>query len=113
MTAPRDKTDWNPAQYERFKEERSRPFFDLLALVRPRDGMRVVDLGCGPGELTRAMHEKLRARETIGVDSSESMLGKAGALAGAGLTFERGDIATFGDRGTFDLVFSNAAIHWV
>jgi trans-aconitate 2-methyltransferase len=38
--------DWNPAQYERFRDERARPFFDLLDLVQPQPGMRVVDLGC-------------------------------------------------------------------
>jgi trans-aconitate 2-methyltransferase len=104
---------WNPDQYERFKAERSAPFFDLLALVRPKPAMRVVDLGCGPGNLTRAMHEKLGARETLGVDSSDAMLAKARGESSAGLRFERGDLATFVADAPFDLVFSNAAIHWV
>src|SRR5262245_5272780 len=58
---------WNPDQYGRFRAERSQPFFDLLELVRARPGMRVVDLGCGTGELTAAMHRRLEARETVGV----------------------------------------------
>ena len=62
---------WSPDQYERFKDERSRPFYDLLSLVRPHAGMRVVDLGCGTGELTRELHRALGARETVGVDSAE------------------------------------------
>ena len=45
---------WKPELYARFRAERSRPFFDLLAMVRARPGMRVVDLGCGTGELTRS-----------------------------------------------------------
>ncbi len=61
---------WNPEQYERFKTERAQPFHDLLALVEPRPGMRVVDLGCGTGELTRLMHEQLEAAETLGVVQS-------------------------------------------
>ena len=61
--------DWNPAQYERFRDERARPFFDLLDLVQPRPEMRVVDLGCGTGELTRELHRRLSARETIGIDN--------------------------------------------
>jgi len=105
--------DWNPAQYERFKNERSRPFFDLLDLVRGSELGRVLDLGCGTGELTRAMHEKLHAKETVGVDSSDAMLAKAAPFAGAGLRFEKGDIATFGSNAQFDLVFSNAALQWV
>lgn len=106
-------SDWSPAQYERFKDERSRPFFDLLALVQPREGMRVVDLGCGTGELTRAMHDRLGRAETLGVDSSEAMLAKAAAFGGGGLRFERGDIGTFPADARYDLVFSNAALQWV
>ena len=103
---------WKPEQYERFREERSRPFFDLLSLVRPRPGMRVVDLGCGTGELTRVLHERIGARETLGIDSSPSMLARTAAVAGGGLRFERADVAAFAGR-DYDLVFSNAALHWV
>ena len=104
---------WNPAQYERFREERSRPFFDLLALVQPAPGMRVIDLGCGTGELTQVLHRTLQPRETIGLDSSETMLARSSAFAGDGLRFDRGDIATFAPVAEFDLIFSNAALQWV
>ncbi|HXX68905.1 MAG TPA: methyltransferase domain-containing protein [Polyangiaceae bacterium] len=105
--------DWNPEQYARFRDERSRPFFELLALVRPRDAMRIVDLGCGSGELTERMHVQLVARETLGIDTSDAMLGMAAARAGGSLRFEKHDIATFTAAEPFELVFSNAAIHWV
>jgi trans-aconitate 2-methyltransferase len=81
--------------------------------VTPIPGGRAVDLGCGPGELTRALHEKTGARETLGIDSSDAMLAKAAAHAGHGLRFERGDLATFAPAEPYDLVFSNAAYHWV
>jgi trans-aconitate 2-methyltransferase len=106
-------SDWNPGQYERFKDERSRPFFDLLGLVRPQPSMRVADLGCGTGELTRDMHRRLGAAETLGIDSSPAMLEKTAAFAGDGLRFERRDIADFADAAGFDLVFSNAALQWL
>jgi trans-aconitate 2-methyltransferase len=99
---------WSPQQYERFKAERQQPFYDLLALVQPIPQMRIADLGCGTGELTRVLHERLEAAETVGIDNSEEMLKKAPAVP----RFQVGDIATFNDR-PFDLIFSNAALHWV
>ncbi|HZQ56711.1 MAG TPA: methyltransferase domain-containing protein [Acidimicrobiales bacterium] len=102
---------WDPAQYHRFRREREAPFGDLLALVRPVPGGRVADLGCGTGELTARLHHHVRARETVGIDRSAEMLADAGRLAVPGLRFEAGDIATFG--GSWDVVASNAALHWV
>src|ERR1700737_5090783 len=106
-------TDWNPAQYLRFQREREQPFGDLLALVQPQPGPRIVDLGCGPGLLTRKLHEALSARKTLGLDLSQAMLETARAHAGGGLRFEEGDLARFAPREKFDLIFSNAALHWV
>jgi trans-aconitate 2-methyltransferase len=104
---------WNPQQYERFRDERRQPFFDLMALVQPAPDMRIVDLGCGTGELTRALHDELRARETVGVDSSDSMLAKSAAFATPSLRFEPGEIGGFSAAEPYDLMFSNAALHWV
>jgi trans-aconitate 2-methyltransferase len=101
---------WNPAQYERFRRERAQPFFDLLALVEPRPEMRAVDLGCGTGDLTLQLHEQLGARETLGIDRSGVMLSKSPHAPG--LHFMQADAATFAG-GPFDLIFSNAALHWV
>jgi trans-aconitate 2-methyltransferase len=105
--------DWNPEQYGRFRDERARPFFDLLDLVQPRPGMRVVDLGCGTGELTRELHRRLAARETIGIDNSPAILSRSAVFAGDGLRFEQGDIGAFTSEGDYDLIFSNAALHWI
>jgi trans-aconitate 2-methyltransferase len=106
---------WDPRQYDKFQREREQPFFDLLALVRRETGMRVVDLGCGTGALTRTLHERLAARETIGIDRSAKMLATAlSAPVAAGLTFEVATIDDFLDRsGLHDLIFSNAVLHWV
>ena len=101
---------WSPDQYEKFKVERAQPFWDLVALIAPRHQMRIADLGCGTGELTRALHEKLAARETVGIDNSASMLARAPSAPG--LRFRNESIESFGESG-FDLIFSNAALHWV
>lgn len=102
---------WNPDQYEQFKFERKQPFLDLVALIERRPYMRVLDLGCGTGELTRELHDTLGASETIGVDNSPSMLAKA--RAGAAVRFEHADIETYTPPHAVDLVFSNAALQWV
>jgi len=102
---------WDPAQYERFRRERAQPFYDLLALVEPRPGMRVADLGCGTGDVTLELHRSLKARETVGVDNSPAMLEKAPREPG--LRFILGEIEQFAPPEPFDLIFSNAAFHWV
>ena len=105
---------WNPAQYDRFRVEREAPFFDLLALVTPVPGMRIVDLGCGTGKLTALLHERLQARDTIGIDRSARMLEAcaAGERPG-GARFQLGTIEAFEADGDYDLIISNAAFHWV
>ncbi len=102
---------WDPQQYERFREERAQPFHDLLALVEPRPGMRVADLGCGTGDVTLELHRTLAARETVGVDNSAAMLAKAPREPG--LRFVQEEIERFAPPEPFDLIFSNAALHWV
>jgi trans-aconitate 2-methyltransferase len=105
---------WDPDQYHRFRNERSQPFFDLLGLLeRDVDKPRVADLGCGTGELTAEAHTSLAARETIGVDNSPAMLAAAEKLDVDGLSFRSGDLATFSDTEPFDVIVSNAALHWV
>jgi trans-aconitate 2-methyltransferase len=102
---------WDPEQYLRFKEERFAPFEDLLTLVQVREGLRAVDLGCGTGELTLRLAHNLPASDVLGLDTSETMLAEASALARPGLRFERRAIEDL--DGQWDLICSNAAIHWV
>ena len=104
---------WSPEQYERFKTERQQPFRDLVSLVEPHPHMRIADLGCGTGELTGELHTHFGAAETVGVDSSASMLAKAETFAGGTLRFEQQDIETWSTEQPFDLILSNAALHWV
>jgi trans-aconitate 2-methyltransferase len=103
---------WDPKQYHKFQAERSAPFFDLLALVEVRSDLKVVDLGCGTGELTRHLAEALPNSDVTGLDSSPQMLdaARARSFSGSNLHFEHGDQAQL--TGEWDLIFSNAALHW-
>jgi trans-aconitate 2-methyltransferase len=104
---------WNPAQYEKFRAQRMEPFFDLLGFIKPLPGGRAIDLGCGTGELTALLAERLDLAHIEGVDSSAAMLEKAAARAGARVSFRQADIAAVDGYQPFQLVFSNAAFHWV
>lgn len=101
---------WEPNLYHKFQAERSAPFFDLLALVEIRPHLKVVDLGCGTGELTRHLADSLPGSEVTGLDSSVQMLAKAAPYASPRLRFEQGDQAQL--TGEWDLIFSNAALQW-
>jgi len=102
---------WNPEQYHKFQSSRFAPFDDLVRLIRVRSGMRVVDLGCGTGELTRKLAALLPASQVTGLDSSAEMLVQARPLSCPGLSFQVGTVEDV--TGTWDLVFSHAVLHWV
>ncbi|MCC7141421.1 MAG: methyltransferase domain-containing protein [Candidatus Eisenbacteria bacterium] len=105
---------WDPGQYGRFADERERPFHDLLNAVPPADVRRAVDLGCGTGNLTRLLAERWPKAQVLGLDNSPEMLEKSreNALPGR-LKFERGEIAEWAPFAPYDLIVSNAALHWV
>jgi trans-aconitate 2-methyltransferase len=104
---------WNPTFYERFAAQRRLPFDDLLALVVPVPGGRVVDLGCGTGELTAELHRHTRAAATLGIDSSPAMLQRSAELQVEGLSFRHDDLAAVEPDGSWDVVFANASLQWV
>ena len=105
---------WDPSQYERFRAERSQPFFDLVALVAPAPRMRAVDLGSGTGELTRELHRRLGCASTKGYELSRAMLDASAKFAEAGLSFEQADIGALDlPAKSVDLVFANASLHWL
>ncbi len=102
---------WNPERYHQFQTERAAPFDDLLQLVKRGDSLRVIDLGCGTGVLTRRLADALPGSNVLGLDSSPEMLAKAEPNARPGLRFALGTIEEV--DGEWDLIFSNAALHWV
>ncbi len=104
---------WNPNQYLKFDDERTRPCRDLIARIPLENPQRILDLGCGPGNSTQALAERWPHAELIGFDSSEPMIETARDKY-PNQTWEVGDIATWNAQGkSYDLLFSNAAYQWV
>jgi len=105
--------EWDPVQYQRFRVQRSQPFWDLIDLIEPDRFERAVDLGCGTGALTAAAAERLEVAHMLGIDSSLSMLAAAGAIDSLRVTFGEGDIGSWTGQGDHDLVLANASLQWV
>jgi trans-aconitate 2-methyltransferase len=103
--------DWDPALYLKFTDHRLRPALDLMARVPLSDAGTIYDLGCGPGNVTRVLAERWPRARVTGVDASPEMLAKARAIAG--ITWQQSDLARWRADAPADLVYSNAAFHWL
>ncbi|HYA41440.1 MAG TPA: methyltransferase domain-containing protein [Syntrophobacteraceae bacterium] len=104
--------NWDAELYLRFSDERTRPSVDLTARIEVADPLRVIDLGCGPGNSTAVLHRRWPKAHITGLDSSPDM------IASAARSYPRhkwlvGDIAAWSAGNGFDVVFSNAALQWV
>ncbi len=103
---------WDPAQYLRYADLRLRPAVDLLAQVSLASPKQIVDLGCGAGNVTRILAERWPDVDLTGVDGSAEMLNRARDLA-VNVRWVQADIATWTPDTPLDLLFSNAALHFV
>jgi len=106
---------WDPGQYRRYGDERARPFFDLLARVAAADPKLVLDLGCGPGDLTATLAGRWADAGVIGVDSSAAMIesARSGAQQDGRLSFVLGDVRDWEPGSAADVVVSNAVLQWL
>lgn len=104
--------DWNPAQYLRFDNERLRPAIDLLARIAHPAPRLICDLGCGTGSGSAMLRTRYPAARIIGVDASPAMLERARAAV-PDAEFVSADLAGWQPPGPVDVIFSNAALHWL
>ncbi len=103
---------WNPHQYLKFAQPRFRPAQDLLARVEKEDPKTIYDLGCGAGNVTKLLAARWEKAKVTGIDSSPEMLDKA--MEGDGdITWRQSSIAEWEPEEPADLIFSNAALHWL
>jgi trans-aconitate 2-methyltransferase len=98
-----------------FGDYRDRPFFDLTGRIKAETPHQVVDLGCGPGNLTATLARRWPEARVLGLDSSGEMLAKAAGHAESlpGLSFGLADIAGWTPPAETDVVVTNAALQWV
>lgn len=103
---------WDPSQYLKFADHRLRPAIDLLNRVNLDSASIVYDLGAGTGNVTELLANRWPEARVIGVDDSEEMLREASERA-ANIDWEVGDIGTWQPDQPAELIFTNAALHWI
>jgi trans-aconitate 2-methyltransferase len=104
--------DWNPGQYLKFENERTRPAVELLRRVALDDARRCVDLGCGPGNSTELVAARFPDAVVEGLDSSPAMIAAARQRLPAA-KFDVADLSTWRPEEKYDLIFANAVLQWV
>lgn len=103
---------WSPDQYLKFAAPRLRPALDLLARIDLEQPRLIYDLGCGAGNVTALLANRWPQARIVGVDSSSAMLDRAAKLLPQA-EWVLADLAQWQPSEAADLVFSNAALHWV
>lgn len=103
---------WDPTQYLKFGDHRLLPALDLLARIDAEQPASVYDLGCGTGNVTRLIAQRWPDSRTSGIDSSEEMLARA-RTESPQLAWERGDLDSWAPADPADVIYSNAALHWI
>jgi trans-aconitate methyltransferase len=108
---------WNPEEYQDNSVNQKKWGADLISGLKLTGNERVLDIGCGVGNITAMIAEKLPRGFIIGLDSSPDMIRQAEknypAIKHSNLSFVVKDARELDFVNEFDIVFSNACLHWI
>lgn len=85
----------------------------LMEKLHLRGDESILDLGCGDGSLTKALSELVKGGNVVGIDASEGMIQAAKPYESDNLHFRCMDIQDLCEKSVYDVIYSNAALHWV
>jgi trans-aconitate methyltransferase len=112
ISGQENKVAWDPQQYLKFSGHRLRPAVDLLMRVPDFAVRSVADLGAGAGNVSKLLKERWPDAVVTGVEGSAEMVA-AGRKAAPEIDWLQQDLASWQPERTFDLIYSNAALHWL
>ncbi len=105
-------SDWSPQQYLKFSNERTQPSIDLVTKIKVDNPRSIIDIGCGPGNSTKVLHERWPDAEIVGLDNSSKMIERA-RKDYPDWKWMLGDASKLETGQSYDIVFSNATLQWI
>ncbi len=105
--------EFNGEEYVKASAHQKRWGAELIGQLDLRGDERILDLGCGDGELTARLAGRVPQGRVLGIDASQGMIDTARKHAAGNLDFVLQDINTLDYEDEFDLAFSNATLHWI
>lgn len=103
---------WDPEHYLRFADHRARPGVELMARIHHDEPDLIVDLGCGPGNLTALLAERWPRARVVGIDASPAMI-EVARRDHPGVEWIVADVAEWEPEQPVDVLYSNATLHWL
>ncbi len=108
---------WDAERYARYSSSQYAWAMELIERFRLRGDETILDIGCGDGKVTAVLAHRVPSGAVVGIDSSAEMIDLAerryGKTAASRLSFQRLDVRNLEEKDRFDVVFSNAALHWI
>lgn len=105
---------WDPRQYLRFADHRTRPALELLARIEAETPALVVDLGCGAGNVTAHLRSRWPQARIVAVDRSPEMVERARRdHPDLGVEWVEADASVWEPPEGVDVIYSNALVHWL